>query len=227
MTTRSTHCFCHRSVREENMMEEWYMQSKIIQGLLLFHLVSFFHPRVMTVSSEGSSDKTEVHVHFWWEHKWFFGKNIGYQSSHTHFTHCRQAPLLQTQPEILSHSHTTMWQLEPQYPVPKPVPALTSTKHCILFNHFGDIGIRVNTEVTGALDRCKTEGKRNIKEHQHQKSTWARLTSGNLYYNSVSDAEVSPCHSPLALLHTTTAVPAGTPQHRARRSSALFIDAEC
>jgi len=52
--------------------------------------------------------------------------------------------------------------------VPKPVPRLTSTKDCIFFNHFGDVSIRVDTEVTGALDKGRTKGERNIKEHQYK-----------------------------------------------------------
>jgi len=76
--------------------------------------------------------------------------------------------------------------------VPKPVPALTTTKHCILFNHFGDISIGVNAEVTGALDRCKTKGKRN-KEHEYQRAVEPGQHQGSLYYSGVSDAEVSHC----------------------------------
>lgn len=148
------------------------MQIKIIQEFL-FHLISYFHLRA----------KTEER--FWelfWQRKAYtctseqrinasLGRTLVFQSStHICFSHCMQGPLFQAMPSILSHCHAPVWQPEPQYPVPKSVPALTSTKHCILFNHFGDISIWVNTEVTGALDRCKTKEKRNIKEQQYQRA---------------------------------------------------------
>lgn len=66
-------------------------------------------------------------------------------------SHCMPAALFQSLP----CSCVTAGAAEP---VPEPVPALTSTEHCILFNHFGDISIRVDAEVTGALERWKTKG---------------------------------------------------------------------
>lgn len=95
-------------------------------------------------------------------------QNAAFPELHKFCFLCVPAPLFQTQPRILSHCHAPL--LELQNPVPKPAPALTRTEHCILLNHFGDISIRVDTEITGALERWKTKGKGNVRAHQHQRA---------------------------------------------------------
>lgn len=144
-------------------------------------------------------------------------------SSKNLVSHCMPAPLFQTQPKIPSDCHAPVWQLELQSPMPETVPALTSTEHCILLNHFGDISIRVDTEVTGALDGWKTKG---ISNTSASRSSWARLTSGNLLFWGCFRCWGLSSPSPAALLYTATAVLDSEPPHLGEGAALNFSQME-